>query len=306
MPKYASTWDAAKKKFENDTGMKKPSEMGKVFGVSYRKGTGIDSELETLDKLVPTSFTEVLSQKTLKAIGASHEKLVKSADDYTDLLDKSIKEEKEKLGGKEASAIYRDLKILKASLTAVVAEVKSDLARLQAMKTLETDKLSRATSNIVSSMRVLREAMERNAKAGLVKAQELLKNPTPEAFNAAFPKTAREITQALNQYQKWTMPEDLPKDILEIRNRQMEDEAIYKEVGKLYHEVSAYQERVKAMTVVAGDTPLDATLSKLANAPPTFAPTASREDVIAGIKHFVSLVKPVVELASDMQKGIVR
>jgi hypothetical protein len=103
------------------------------LSVSFRKSTGIESTLEKLDKLIPNNLQNPVGPKLEKEIGRAVADLEEAAGSYGDQLSATIAEQKAQFG-KGTDSLYRDLKILRASLESAVADAKRDLAKLVAAR----------------------------------------------------------------------------------------------------------------------------------------------------------------------------
>lgn len=79
---WLNDWKVAKKTFEDTTNFKKPGDEGKIMGISYRKSSGIESGLKTLD----SAYAKV-NKKTTHDNLVDYEKAMKSSQivamDYT-------------------------------------------------------------------------------------------------------------------------------------------------------------------------------------------------------------------------------
>lgn len=301
MTAYAAEWKAAKLKFENDTGVSKPTEIGKVLGKEYRKSTGIESALEDVDNAVPSNLLEPVSSRQLKNLEKATDELEKVGSKYLQLLEGCIDDEKNAIGGKAASAVYRDLKILRTSLEKIIANAQSDLAKAKACLEAVKEGVSKEYKVTYITIKTISEGIQKSAKQALLYAQGILKNPTAEVFNAAFDKAARDLTQNLGNIRKWTLPEEIHPEYQKKRMEAMQDDAkIYEVVLDLYHKVENCKRRTLPLLAQQGDTPLNADLARMANNPPRFPGGTDEQTVIAATKHFIAQVKEAVAIAQAM------
>lgn len=304
MPNYLSTWKAAKQKFENATGLKKPTETMKVFSVEVRKSAGVESALKAVDKAVPDNLLEPLSTKAIKAIAKAVAEADAAGTKYLKVLETHIEKEKKGPGGKEASAIYRDLKILRAELEAIIAGAKSDVAKAYASRESLEKEVSKMYRNTFITIKTLAEGIERTSKEALVYAQAILKNPTPQQFNSSFDTAARNLTQNLANVRKWTMPSEIDPVYQKKRLEALEEDSkIAEAVHDLYHTSEKCKRAVLPLLAQRGNSPLNADLARMANNPPRFPEDTTKEDVIAATKHFVAQVKECLRIAGELKKG---
>lgn len=296
MSDFKGQWEASKKKFEATAGVKKPAPTKKnIFGKAVRQKVGIGSAFEKVDKLMPTDAGLEMKQKDVEKLGplvtaAGHE-----VRKYIDLLTGAIDKEKTE-HGKGADAIYRDLKILKAELEAMTADMKAMLDKVYVARKLEGQGLERKAKMFIQSFQTLKSSIDRNGKKALVAMQGILKDPTPATFNSAFPKAARDITQNIGQIHKFTLPDELNATALRTRGEAMSDPKIAAAVGELEKKVGHFKRETIPLMREAGNAPGNATLAKFCNSPPKFADDASPEDVVAAAKHFGRQVKTAIEL----------
>lgn len=300
MSDYKGEWESAKKTFENTAGVKKPAPTKKnIFGKVVREKVGIGEAFGKVDKLMPDDDGATMKQKDLEQLA----KLVSAAGQevraYLKLLTDAIDKEKEE-HGKGAEAIYRDLKILKAELEASTADMKARVDKIFVVRRNVGEGLNRKASMFLTNFRTLKTSIDRNGKKALLVVQQLLKNPTPENFNAAFPKAARDITQNIGQIQKFTLPEEINANALRTRGEALEDPKVAEAVIELEKKVAHFKRETIPLMREEGATPLEATLAKMCNSPPRFLETATKEEVIAATKRFGKQVKKAMELGQKM------
>ena len=129
--KWLDDWKRTKKKFEELTGKKKPSE--KLLGI-FRKSSGMESALKSCDKGIEAldkNWTQG-DQKRLKSQQDMQKAIVsfqKEADKYTQMLDSAIAKSKD---AEEKTVYYRGLKMLKAKLAEYADSYEQSLAFDQA------------------------------------------------------------------------------------------------------------------------------------------------------------------------------
>lgn len=300
MSDFKKQWEAAKKKFESTAGVSKPAPTKQnLFGKAVRQKVGIGEAFGKVDKLMPQDDGTTMKPKDLESLG----RLVSAANEevrgYINFLTQAITKEKDE-HGKGADAIYRDLKILKAELEAITAAMKSQLGQIYAVRRADSEGLQRKATMFITSFRTLKTSIERNGKNALVVVQELLRDPTPEKFNAAFPKAARDITQNIGQIHKFTLPGELNPTALKTRTEALQDPKIAEAVIELEKRVAHFNRETIPLMREQGTTPLNATLAKLCNNPPKFADDAPQEDVVEAIKHFGRQVKQALELGKKI------
>jgi hypothetical protein len=300
MSDYKGEWEAAKTTFEESTGVKKPAPTKKnLFGKAVRQKVGIAEAFGKVDKLMPEDDGETMRQKDLDKLGQLVSTAGQEVRDYLKLLTDSIDKEKEE-HGKGAEAIYRDLKILKAKLESMVAHMKAKLDRAYAVRRAESEGLNQRLKMFLTNFRTMKTSIERNGKKALVIVQQLLKDPNPQIFNAAFPDAARDLTQNLGQIHKFTLPEELNPDALRTRGEALEDPTIAEAVEELEKKVAHFKRETIPLMRETGTTPMDSTLAKFCNSPIRFEEGASQEDVIEATRNFGRQVKKALELGQKM------
>lgn len=296
MSDFKAQWEAAKGRFENTAGVKKPAPTKKnIFGKAVRQKVGIGSAFERVDKLMPVDDGTSMAQKDLEKLGPLVSAASAEVKSYIALLTTAIDKEKTE-HGKGADAIYRDLKILKAELAAMTADMKAMLDKIYVGRRIAGQDVERKASMFIRNFETLKSSIDRNGKKALVVMQQILKDPTPATFNSAFPKAARDITQNIGQIHKFTLPEELNAHSLELRTDQMKDPKIAEAVIELERKVGHFKRETIPLMRDAGTTPTDATLAKFCNSPPRMPDDASAQDVIDGAKNFGRQVKTAIEL----------
>ena len=302
MSNFAREWKDAKTKFETSTGIGKPAKEKTIpiIGATYRKGTGFEGSLKALDQLL-NSIPGIPKKKELAAI----EQLISDVDTkgtaYLVLLNDAIKKEITGPGGKEASVIYRDLKILRASLENTIAQAKRDFAKFKAQRAAEELGLDDVTKKNVVVLTHLSEALEASCRKSLVGAQNLLKNPTPAAFNGAFPGLARDITQPLANIRTYTMPNELSERLQLKRMEKLDNQAMMEAAHNLAHKAENCRAKLLPLLQGQGNTPLDSDLEKMANNPPKFAANERPETVLQATKHFIAQAKSALDIAAAIR-----
>jgi hypothetical protein len=184
---FYKQWQDAKKKFETDTGKKKPS--AKFLGIF--RSAGLDTAAKAFDnieaKYKPSEGRDPKNADSLKKAANTFKK---DADKYLVTLDHAIDEE-----DKTAQPEYRrSLKVLSASLKALAEKMQAnaEAADSQAKKLgvfeFAAKGWNKTTKSVVAN--------------ALKFVQEVKQNPTPDVFNYLIQKTARDITQQLGNLAK--------------------------------------------------------------------------------------------------------
>lgn len=297
MSDYKAKWKSAKAKFEGSTGVKKPAPTKKnLFGKAVRQKVGIGETLGKFDKLMPASHDTPLDAKTQEQLGRIASQVGEEVRSYLDLLNDAINKEKDE-HGKAAGSIYRDLKILRAELEAIVADVRADIDKIYAFRQAAGKDFDMAAKSHFTIFKTLKTSIDKNGKKALLAMQNILKDPTPATYNAAFPKAARDITQTIGQIFKYTMPDEFLNEAQQAtKHKYMDNPKIAEMVVDLDKRVAHFKRETVPLMNNAGSTPMNSTLSKLCNTPIKFGEDASREDVIAAAKHFGRQVKTAIEL----------
>jgi hypothetical protein len=300
MSDYKGEWQAAKTRFEESSGVKKPAPTKKnLFGKAVRQKVGIAEAFGKVDKLMPEDDGETMREKDLEKLGPLVSTAGQEVRNYLKLLTDAIDNEKEE-HGKGADAIYRDLKILKAELESMTAKMKAKLDRIYAVRRAESEGLSQRVKMFLTNFRTMKTSIDKNGKQALAVVQQLLKDPTVQNFNSAFPKAARDLTQNIGQIHKFTLPEELNPDALRTRGEALEDPQIAEAVEELEKRVAHFKRETIPLMRETGTTPMDSTLAKFCNSPIRFEEGASKEDVIEATRNFGRQVKKALELGQKM------
>ena len=299
MTDYAGQWAAAKKDYETSTGKKKPADSDGKWFEKVRSKSGVAGELKSIDKLLPTNFLEPPSAKVLKKIEQHVVSAKAAADKYVKLVQAAI--DKEKTLGKAQSDIYRDLKVLRATLDTIVKSIELDLAKLRASATAGVDGVTKAQKVTYIAIKTLAGGIDKNAKQALMLAQTILKDPTPATYNKHIQKASRDFTQSLANIRKWTMPDQLNPTHAQNRMVAMQDPGVYKAVGKLYAVVNNIKAEVLPFVNQTGTTPIDASLGKMAEDSVKFPTTATAAEVTAGAKHLITQIKEAMKVRAKMK-----
>jgi hypothetical protein len=183
----------------------------------------------------------------------------------------------------------------------MTAAMKAKLDQIYAVRRANSEGLERKAKMFITSFRTLKTSIERNAKKSLVAVQEILKDPTPDNFNKAFPTAARDITQNIGQIHKFTLPDEfLNERVLTTRAEAMEDPKVAEAVIELNKRVAHFKRETIPLMREEGTTPMNSTLAKFCNNPIRFETNAPREDVIDAAKNFGRQVKTALELGGKM------
>lgn len=236
---------------------------------------------------------------------AALKKLRKAGSAYVKMLGSCLKTEESGKGLKGGSAIYHDLEILRLNLQGVSKIPRQGVAHTCAWrdsvdKSAETDILEDLKMTCMS-LKILGQSIYSEGERSLAYAQVILENPTPEQFNSLINDAARNLTQHLFDIRNWTMPRRISEAGQSKRMEAMQDRAIYRIVGNLYHLAERCKGDVLPLIARTGSTPLDANLSRMASDPPRFDETASQEDVIKATEHFIRQVKMAMEIGSALK-----
>lgn len=304
MSDFANQWSKAKEKFESNTGVKKPSEIGSKFGISYRKGTGIDSDLKDIDKLIPDSIKmeTALPKSALSKLEKLCSSLETNARNYVDLLDTTIRQEKNKDGGKAASEIYRDLKILRSSLETIVASARLDAQKCGVVRQQVEDDVKTELLNTILAIRTATQSAEAQAKKGLLFAQGILKDPKVETFNKGISDASRDVTQPFTQFVKFGGVGKPNKTMQASREKALEDSEVRKASNNMTFLALGFKDKIEAVLKLSGGSALDASLSLYAKGATKLPENASSEDVIDATKNYIKGVKAVLNLAAEMNR----
>lgn len=293
MSDFAAQWKKAKTDFGKH---EKPAEKGHALWlVPYRKGTGVDSSLKSLDKLFPSNLAETAADKVIAAIGVEVKSLETLSKAYISVLDQAIQKEKP---SKETSDTYRDMKILRTTLDAILQKAKLDYAKMTQAKDATAAGVAAEVRQMFISLGVVSPGLRAACAKALQECQEMLKNPTVKGFNdwaGAGSSGARGITQNLAQLVKWAIPAEANILQLNSREKYLDDPHVKEQIHDLYTKVGLIRKEVVIKHAnPVGDTPFNANVGRMGNNAPTLAPTATRDDVIRAVKHFSEQVKNVL------------
>lgn len=302
MAEYHTQWQQAKQTFERSQGAK-PAPMGKVpvIGLTYRKGTGIDDALVRIDKLLPANLLDGMPDRELARLQEEVVKLNRVSNEYVQLLDASIAQEKRSPGGKAASDAYRDLKVLRAALQGLTAKVVLDLAKLRAAN--QSAGQDKKQTHVV--IRTASESLQSAARDGLLWGQQLLQRPDRAEFDRMITTKARNITQPLANLRKWTMPDSIGEQGTVSREKALrESPALLVPIEALYHQVIG-QGLKDAVLVLLRDTgsttALNASLEELGGKQLKLPANATPQQVVHAVKHFMSMAKAAMDVGMRMQ-----
>ena len=301
MSDYAVKWKAAKTKYEADTLKKKPAETVKFLGKKIRIKSGVAGKLKEVDKLFPTDMRTALDDKAIDKVRKVSVDARKAGLVYMTAIEKEVTKEKAAIGGKDASLLYRDLKILRASLDAIMGSIKSDLAKMEAARLAAKRDIDGAIKVTFITIRTLKEGIERNGKGALLACQNILKDPTPKTFNDAVPRAARNLTQQFANIKKWTLPEEIGnKTHRENRLKQLQDPKLAAAVEELNAKVAHFKREVLPLLAENGNSAANASLGKMANNPINIADDATPNDVKVAVKNFAGHVKNAITIGKKM------
>ncbi|MCF6233085.1 MAG: hypothetical protein L3J36_08320 [Rhodobacteraceae bacterium] len=296
MSDYAGRWKAAKLKFEAATGGKKPKVTKKgLFTKARGKTSGVQSLLKVVDKLIPDSMLDPVSDKKIVKINKAVSAVKTSGVSYMADILAAVKREKDEFG-KEESVIYRDLKILRSELDAIVAAIVSDQAKMYACREATIKEVSGGVKVTYMTLKTVAEGIDKTCKEGIAWAQTVLKDPTPENYNDTIFKKARNITQNFSQIVKYTVPEEASLAAQRSRLQTLEDPKIAQLVVDLDKRVTVAKEGAVPITKETGHDPFDSSLGKMGNNPVRLHDDADPDEVKAAIKHFLMQVKEAMEV----------
>ncbi len=208
---WLNEWQATKAEFEVMTKKKKPS---KKFMKIFRKSSGIEKKLKTLDETYLSAKYAAGEIGTLHREGkkinkALKKKFNKALKNYTNAI-KAFKKQKNKYikqldealkkENNPDSAYAKGLKILKADLKAIYSTAKGQLTYLQAIEK------GKAAKEAVRDKAFLLKALKGAIKKGKlfckrVKAKKTVNEQITE-FNKGNLEAARDITQNLGNLLK--------------------------------------------------------------------------------------------------------
>lgn len=300
MSDYASQWARAKKTYEDNTGKKKPAESDGKWYEKIRSKSGVAAELKAIDKLIPANLADSLSDKQMKKVEEHLVKAKTAADKYVVLVNTAIG--KEKALGKATSDIYRDLKLLRATLDTIIASIEQDVAKMHAARSAAADGAGQAQKVTYIAIKSLAEGIDRNAKQALMLGQAILKDPRPETYNKHIQKATRDFTQQLANIRKWTMPELLHPTHANNRMLALQDPGVYKAVERLYHKVATIKAQTLPFVQQTGSTPMDASLGKMAEDTVKLPLTATPAEVTAAAKYMMQQIKAAMAVRAGMTR----
>lgn len=302
MADYHQEWTRAKQTFESATGANKPAPIGTVplVKISYRKGTGIDDELKTIDKLIPAQLQQGLDGRPMQRLEQSMASLSTHVMEYLALLEREIAQAK---GVGKVDTQYRDLKILRASLQGITAKVNLDIQKLKAFNSAQHNQQAQVEVGIRTAADGIRSA----GQDGLLWGQRLLQQPTAALFNALINTKSRNISQPLAQLRKWAMPDAIGAVGMASRQNAIAQAPTlgpWIDALRVQVESQGLQDDILALLRMTGaTTALGASLEELGNKGlkvPVNAPPAT---VVDATKHFMSLAKAAMQIA-DRMKGL--
>ena len=300
MSNFSQEWATAKTKFENDTDAKKPVQKGKVLFISYRKSTKIEGALESLDKLCPGQTD--LQTATAEVHGKAApliEELKKKTDAYRKELDDAIKLEKP---DKANSETYRSLKVLRATLDKIVAEVQHDLGVGKAAQYATKMQYEGTANSAYKMLAPIRTAIDSSCKKGIATAQGLLANPTAKAFNDAFPKAARDITQPVGNLYKYSFPDELTGRSADTVKAHLDaDPRLLLKCMDLQKGAKQVKTFLEGFAKPSGTNCTDANLWMMANSQPKLADDADAVTVKKAIKNYVLQIKEAQKLVEILR-----
>jgi hypothetical protein len=303
---YAEDWQTAKEKFENDTGLKKPAAKGKFLFVSWRKPSGIEDALKDIDKVAVTK-KEDLDEKVFKKWEDLIATLTKKQTAYLKTLDDSIKNEKDESG---KSDLYRHMKILKASLDAIVARAGQGYKDKLTYRELEKAKGDKALESVDIRLQQLK-MLGTNLKSGIAVStkfcQEVLGNPTPANWNRVDSDFGvRRATQQISNITKYVYADEVDllvkggKKELEILGI-INDDRVAEQIKKINIILANLQGDIMALGTESGSSPTDGSLAFFGNNAKSHLPdTASKEEVIAAVKRVAPMLKKCTEISQQL------
>lgn len=241
---FKKDWEAAKKKFETDSGRKKPAES---YMLLFRKSSGVSKVMQNLDK-AGTLVSRATGAKRQDALRV-YETAVTQADTVCDrymeqLFKESVKQTKaaktpdEK---KNAKALDGYLETLSGDLEGIVDAAKADLNMSKAMTNAQGD----LDIQKAKGKDVYLAVIPKVCKAGVRWTLNQTKAPNPKTFNAGVQKVCRDITQNTVNLQrlepkgsqKYRELEELNKLLVAYGNEgmQVEDDRADKVIVALSH-----------------------------------------------------------------------
>lgn len=301
MPNHADAWKTAKNTFEAATGGKKPKQTKKgLFAKARAKKSGVAATLKDVDDLIPASFLDPVSDKTMAAINKKVAAAKKAGLGYIATVQGAIDKEKDDIGGKDASTVYRDLKILRNSLDAILANVTKEQAKLDAARAATRKEIAGGVKVTYMTLKTLAQGIDANCKEGLTWAQKVLKDPTPKNYNAGILTISRNIMQNFTQIVKFTVPEEASALAQKSALKALADPKIAQAVVTLDKQVTMIKAQCVPISKQTGGSPYDSSLGKMGNNPVELPDDASADDVKRAVKHFVGQVKA----AHALRRGI--
>jgi|GEM_PF-4502624 len=301
----ATDWKAAKTKFETATGVSKPTKLDGVWKVKWRKKSGLEEAFKKVDHFIDGKSQAEwldLSAKDMKNWRKAIDDLKKSHVTYLPEIEKAIQAEKNGTGGKDASAVYRDLKILKTDLAKFVTRAEFDYAQVVAYRETELGGMASQCKAFYQQIRKIRENLQNGIAKALSKGQGILKSGVPKDYNDNIESMARDITQPLQNIRDFSFPVDIIRpDKQEKVYEALEDKDFFQQARALFEYSQHARGEITQILVSAGDTPFDATIVRMANNPPKLATTASADDVKRAAKHVIGLVKAAEKINAKLK-----
>jgi hypothetical protein len=174
---YLDRWEAAKTKFENATGVKKPKPKG--FFNSFFNHTGLTTALKDTDAVLdelPRAKQEDIP-KLLKKGDEKVPKLTKAVNDYLKVLEKDAKDEKS--DNNEKTDLYKNLKVLSAELKAINAHA---INALESAKIVQDKGLSARDQ----ASKMMKTSLASACAVAVAAVKKVQAEPTAETFNKLF------------------------------------------------------------------------------------------------------------------------
>ncbi|HEY1067872.1 MAG TPA: hypothetical protein VGE52_17245, partial [Pirellulales bacterium] len=242
-----------------------------------------------------------MSAKEVKNWRKAIDDLLKKAGDYLPEIEKAIEGEKSKDGGKEASLIYRDLKILKTDLNKLTARAEFDYAQVTAKRETELGGVASSCKAFYEQLRKCKENLKNAVAKANSKAQAILKSGAVADYNTNIETMARDVTQALQNIRDFSFPlEIIRPDKQEKVYAALEDKDFYTQARTLFETSQLVKGELLQVLAVSGGTPLDASIVRIANNAPKLANDATADDVKKAAKHFLSLIKAVEKIQAKL------
>lgn len=296
MSAYANEWKVAKEKFKKYTQEKAPKEdKNSPLAEGAKHKSGIEGLLKRVDKLIPEKNAfDTVSNDDIQNIQKNLNDIKKKAAAYVNLLDKAIAKEKAAVGGKNFSASYRDLKILKAELDRIVASITADHKSLTVAKQASEKNLQRKTETIFKDLKAAKQRVLQQVAKSIVLAQKILKNPTVENWNYYNQSMCRDVTQPLSNIEKWGT-----KDAANARQKAMRDGDIAKDpelkkfVELLQQEILKVEGEIHEFGKQKGNNAFNGSLAYLAQGKGILKPENTPDDVVKAVKNVLKQLKEV-------------